>query len=120
MEQLRTFHVRGALALPIGHRVEISIFALNTGAFKVKLEPQPYDPLIRDLSTGVVYARNWHYQQNAPDDVTKLPNDLRSDLAVAERVVGEVRGTRIVSGVCPDESGRNGWVTSLLVAIAQH
>lgn len=113
----RTFHVRGVLAIPAGHRVEISIFALNVGAFRAKLEPQLHDPLIRDLSTGVVYGRTWHYAQQDTTDVALLPMAVRGDLAVVERVVGEVLGARVVSGLLGEDAGRQGWVTTLIVAV---
>jgi hypothetical protein len=109
MSQDRVFHVRGALPIPAGHPIEITTYSLND-------DPQPYDPLVRDLSTGVVYARTWHYESGT-SDVTRLPLDLRGDLRVVEKVVGRVRGARIVSGLCPDESGRHGWITTLLVGV---
>lgn len=109
MSRDQVFHVRGALPIPAGHRVEVSTFALN-GA------PQPFDPLVRDLTTGVVYARTWHYDRDTTD-VTMLPMTVRADLQLASRVEGQVRGVRIVSGLCPGESGRSGLVSTLLVAV---
>lgn len=107
MNEERVLHIRGALPIPVGNRIEIAIFALNKA-------PQPHDPLVRDLTTGVVYARTWHYERDV-SDVTRLPMAIRGDLPVVERIVGVARAVRIVSGLCPDESGRHGWVTTLSV-----
>lgn len=111
----RVFHLKGTAAIPVGHRVEITIFALQVGAFSAKWEPQPYAPFVRDLDTGVVYARTWHYA-DATDDVSKLPLQPRTDLQVVERVVGVVRGARSLTGLAPGESGRTVPMTTLIVA----
>lgn len=108
--------MRGSRAIPVGNRVEISIFALNTGVFREKLDPAIYDPMVRDLTSGVVYAQTWHYAADGAD-VTKLPLEVRRDLRVAEQVVGQVRFVRIVTGLCPDDSGRHGYVTSMVVLV---
>jgi tellurite resistance-related uncharacterized protein len=75
----------------VGHRVRITIFALNTRMFRPEYKPQPYAPWVQDLDTGIVYAQAWHSVDAMSDDVTRLPMAPRKDLQVAEDVAGAVQ-----------------------------
>ena len=74
-----------------------------------------HDPMVRDLDTGVVYGRGWHFTPDDDMPATEIPHEVRADLTVVERVLGRVTGARVLSGLLPEESGRHGWITTLLV-----
>jgi hypothetical protein len=112
----RLFHVQGVLPIAVGSFLEVTVFGLRTNVFgPPKIEPQPDRALVRDLNTGVVYGRTWHFRNDQTEKVDDaLPFEPRADLLVVERVRGRVRATRIVHGELPG-FGSADWVTSLLV-----
>ncbi|UJR79702.1 hypothetical protein [Sandaracinus amylolyticus] len=94
----RTFVLGGVIALPVGRRVEVTIFAREEGVFSVAKVPQSDEPLVRDLDTGVVYGRSWHFQDEQATRWNALISmSVRDDLEVAERVVGRVIACRVLS-----------------------
>jgi hypothetical protein len=107
----RTFVILGVVAVPVGHRVEVTVFTRDVGVVRVDLVPQPQEPLVRDLDTGVAYGRIFHFshQEGVQPDVT-LPLEARTDLEVAERVVGRVVACRVISG-----GRREAWHQTTLV-----
>jgi len=110
----RCFSIKGVAAIPIGHRVEVTVFGREQ-AFAGTIPI--WEPLLRDLETGVVYGTDWHFTDKdffaAADQV---PFEVRRDLVIAERIVGRVRVCRIVSGKLPD-MGKVGWVTNFWLTI---
>jgi hypothetical protein len=81
---------------------------MKTKFFGSALTPMIEMPLIRDLDTGVVYGRDWHFTAEQGIDATQIPLEVRGDLTVMERVVGRVVGARVLSGLMPEESGSPG------------
>jgi len=108
----RFFSTAGIVAIPTGHRVEVTVFALK--GFWGAPKPRPYDPLIKNLETGVVYGRTWHFTDENPS-ADQVPFEVRRDLVVAELVVGRVRACRIFRGKLPDMGTAN-WITNLVVS----
>lgn len=54
----------GASPIPVGHRVEVFVLCRDVGVFGRDFKPQPTEPLVHDLSTGVWYGRTWHFDPN--------------------------------------------------------
>ncbi|MCL2777647.1 MAG: hypothetical protein FWD73_06555 [Polyangiaceae bacterium] len=74
--------VHGAVAIPVGHRVEIRVYYSfgETGLFSVDPPAPQFDsPLITDLETGIQYGKLRHfcdaslYSEFAPAQATPLP-----------------------------------------------
>jgi hypothetical protein len=96
---MQVVHVAQVLAIPLGHQIEVRIYAVEEGIFKTAWVAKTDEPLIIDRTTGVVYGSAWHfdevigYQSGTvrPD----LPIEVRRDLKEHARLVGTVRGCRI-------------------------
>lgn len=91
----RTFVVYGQCPVPVGHRVEVTIFSRDEGLLRKQLTPQLHVPLVRDLDTGVAYGRAWHFARTW-DGTDGLPLEPRDDLVVHERIVGRVLACRVL------------------------
>lgn len=97
---MQVVHVAQVLAIPLGHQVEVRIYAVEEGIFSTAWVAKIDEPLILDRTTGVVYGADWHFQAiNMYQSGTvrpDLPMEVRSDLREHARVVGTVRGCRVV------------------------
>jgi hypothetical protein len=113
----RVFHIAAHVAIPVGHRVSITVFADNVGVVRPKMQPVPLQPWVQDLTTGIVYGRSWHYLADVTSDIARLPLEPRKDLQVVEQIIGVVRATRIVRGPFEPASDAYADVTTLLVSI---
>jgi hypothetical protein len=95
----QVIHATQVLAIPVGHRIEARIYAVEEGIFSKAWVARTDEPLIIDHTTGVVYGSGWHFQEInmyqsgfvRPD----LPMAVRSDIREHARVVGTVRGCRV-------------------------
>lgn len=88
----RAFALLGGIAIPVGHRVEVLVLTRDVGVFSKDIRPDPAEPLVRDLDTGVYYGRHWQFRMAEPSMRTltvRLPQPP-DDVVVAERVVGRV------------------------------
>lgn len=97
---LHPVHFSGILPIPVGHQVEVRIYAAEEGLFSKAWVAHPEDPWLLDHTTGVVYGSAWHYKVIAmyrPNEVIPdLPMDVRSDLKEHARMFGVVKSSRIV------------------------
>jgi len=94
-------HVAAVAPIPVGHRVEIRIYAEEEGLFSKTWTPRFHDPHIVDTTSGVTYASAWLFEavamyrsgevQVRPD----LPLEIRPDLREHARMAGTVRACRI-------------------------
>lgn len=92
-------HVAAVAPIPVGHRVEVRVYAIEEGLFSKAWVPKPADPYIVDLTTGVTYGSAWLFESIAvltsgevrPD----LPLEIRSDLREHARFTGVVRSCRV-------------------------
>jgi len=109
----RYVSMKGVVAVPVGHRVEVTVTAHE--ALSGGMEPAIWNPRLRDLETGVIYGDSWDFT-NKDCTVDQLPFEVRRDLVIAERFVGRVRACRILSGKLPD-MGTVGWITNLWLSI---
>jgi hypothetical protein len=92
-------HFLGSAPIPVGNRVEVRVFLVDTAVFGTKLEPDFNDPLIVDLDTGIVYGQGWHFEAITallPGGVRpELPLAPRADLQEHGRWQGRITSTRI-------------------------
>ncbi|MEZ4392741.1 MAG: hypothetical protein R3A48_16750 [Polyangiales bacterium] len=84
----------------MGSLVEVTLFEVEEGMFSKSWVPQPDKPLIRDLTTGVLYGEDEHFAEissyrsgEVRDD---LPMEVRRDLREYARHRGKVRACRVV------------------------
>ncbi len=91
----RTFLMHGSVAVPIGHRVEVSIYSKDEGTFTRRPVLRLDQPVVRDLDTGVVHSHWWHHIENPPFPGDVVPLELR-DMPLADRMVGRVIACQIV------------------------
>lgn len=98
--RLETVHLPGVLPIPLGHRVEVRIYAVEEGLFSTAWVPQPNDPWLIDHTTGVTYGSAWLFQ--VPPAVSTvgalrldLPMTVREDLREHARVTGTVKAARV-------------------------
>jgi len=113
-------HYLGVAPISVGTEVEVRVFTLDTAVFGTKLEPQFEDPLIVDLTTGVMYGAEWHFQAPGMTKndavIAALPLAPRADLGEHGRWRGHVTATRIANighaqmqtslSIMPTEAGR--------------
>ncbi len=96
---MQVVHVTQVLAIPVGHQIEVRIYAVEEGIFTKAWVAKTNEPLIIDRTTGVIYGEDWHFQVISmyqsgtvrPD----LPVEVRQDLREHARLVGTVRGCRV-------------------------
>lgn len=92
-------HFSGILPIPVGHQVEVRVYAAEEGLFSKAWVPHPEDPWLLDRTTGVAYGSAWHYKEIAMyrsgEVIPDLPMEVRSDLREHARMSGVVKNTRI-------------------------
>jgi hypothetical protein len=92
-------HVAAVAPIPVGHRVEIRIYAEEEGLFSKTWTPRFHDPHIVDLTSGITYGSVWLFEavnmyrcgEVRPD----IPFEIRSDIREHARMTGTVRVCRI-------------------------
>ena len=91
-----TIHFLGLTPIPIGHRVEVRIYAAPGGFLGNTLIDEPGRPLITDLETGVVYSHAWHFHkyEHAMGEAM-LPLVVRDDIVLRSLLRGRVTATRV-------------------------
>ncbi|MFO0569810.1 MAG: hypothetical protein U0263_29440 [Polyangiaceae bacterium] len=95
-----TVHYLGVAPIPVGHRVEVRVFAVNTAVFGTRLEPKFENPLLTDLDTGIVYGSWVHFDTTLPPEQALslgMPLTPRTDLNEHVRWRGRVTATRIAA-----------------------
>jgi hypothetical protein len=92
-------HVAAVVPVPVGHRVEVRIYAVEEGLFSTAWKVKDHDPHIVDLTTGIVYAPGWLFEAIALLTIGEvrpsLPLEVRSDLREHSRITGVVRACRV-------------------------
>ena len=100
MHEPVTLNILYAMPIPVGHRVEVHVFAAAASMFQ-GVEPVPSQPLVRGLETGIIYGAGWHYEDVSvyvPHQVRPLPLHPRRDLQVPYApLVGRVLACRIAA-----------------------
>lgn len=90
----RTVTVFGAVAIPTGHRVEVYVLTRDLGILSRDIRPDPDEPLVRDLDTGVYYGRHWQFAEVEASPTRRALSARRPEpppgVAVAERFTGRV------------------------------
>lgn len=112
-EHDRTFTIAGTVPIPVGHRVEVVVFERDVGTFVAEWQPAPQQPLVRDLDTGIVFGRPFHFTSDTmfgESDVAPL--EPLATLRTFDRVVGRV----LVCRVLEIESHGTWHQTTLVVA----
>lgn len=92
-------HVGAVAPIPVGHHVEIRIYAEEEGLFSKTWTPRVHDAHIVDTTTGITYASAWLFEainmyrcgEIRPD----LPLEIRPDLREHARTAGTVRACRV-------------------------
>lgn len=93
-------HIAMPVAIPVGHRVEVRVLVRETTVlFSSSKEPQPDQPVITDLDTGVVFGPAWAFGGGG----TYYKGKPLADLALASlpslqehsRLVGRVAACRV-------------------------
>jgi hypothetical protein len=96
---IQMVHFPAVLAIPVGHEVEVRVYAIEEGMFSKSWTPRPGDPWIHDRTTGVVYGSAWHFREvnmyRSGEVITDIPMEVRADLRVHAQIVGKVRGCRV-------------------------
>ena len=98
MSNQRVVHFSLEAAVPVGHRVELRLFARDVGVFSTKVEAQTDEPLVTDHDTGVVYGAGWHFEEitmYVSGQSRALPLEVRSDLPEVARLIGRVLACRL-------------------------
>jgi hypothetical protein len=93
-------HLAMPVPIPVGHRVEVRVFVRETTVlFSSSKEPQPDQPVVTDLDTGVVFGPAWafggggaYYKGKPLADLTLAPPP---SLQEHSRVVGRVTACRV-------------------------
>jgi len=111
----RCFTIVGSLPIPLGNKVELQVFGVRTNAFRSSLSPMEHQPLVRDLTTGVLYGQQWHFTNNGFASAIDVPLEPRQDLQLVERITGRVMATRTFSGKLPG-TGSPELLTTLLLS----
>lgn len=113
-------HYRGVAPIPVGNEVEVRVFTVDTAVFGTKLEPQFDDPLIVDLTTGILYGERSQFEDYRMGQTDALSPGMpllpRADLREHGRWRGRVTATRIATldhgyvqtslSILPTEAGR--------------
>ncbi|MFO0682586.1 MAG: hypothetical protein U0234_11070 [Sandaracinus sp.] len=88
----RSIGLFGCVAIPVGHRVEVYVLTRDQGIFSTDVRPDPREPLVRDLDTGVYYGRGWHFGTVGDGVGTLAPRVPHppKGVTVAERFSGRV------------------------------
>lgn len=96
----RSFVLLGVGPIPVGHRVEVYILSRDVGVFGADVQPQPEEPLLRDVETGIHYGRTWHLERQDgewPADGLTKPRTAKLAVPLAERIEGRVTACFVVS-----------------------
>ncbi len=92
-------HVAAVAPIPVGHRVEVRVYAIEEGLFSRAWVPKPHDPHIVDLTTGVTYGSAWLFEAigvlTSGEVRAHLPLEVRADLRVHSTITGVVRACRV-------------------------
>ena len=89
----------GVAPIPVGHRVEIRTYFIETGVFRKKKEPNFNDPMIIDLDTGVVYSDVANFKQVGSYHTNSripVPTVPRPDLQLHGRWQGVIRQCQVL------------------------
>lgn len=93
-------HLCGVTPIAVGSLVEVTLFEVEEGMFSKSWVPQADKPLIRDLTTGVVYGEDFHFAElssyRSGEVRADLPMEVRRDLREYARHRGTVRACRVV------------------------
>lgn len=93
-----TIYFLGVAPIPVGHRVEVRTYFIETGVFRKKLEPNFDQPILTDLDTGIVYSAATNYAQISmytPGARLSLPLKPRADLKLHGLWTATVRACNI-------------------------
>lgn len=94
-----TIYFVGVAPIPVGHRVEVRTYLVETGVFRKTQEPNFEQPVIVDLDTGVVYSDVDNFAQinmYRPGARMQVPTDPRPDLKLHGRWHGVVRQCQVL------------------------
>lgn len=94
-----TIECVGSYPIPVGHRVEVRMFAVPTGLRGRGRESRPQEPWIVDLDTGVVYGHGWQFRTMTSLTAwqpVELQSELRTDLDEVWRATAIVEACRHV------------------------
>jgi hypothetical protein len=85
--------------IPVGHRVEVRVYLVDTAVFSTHLEPAYQAPLVIDHDAGIVYGHGWHFEPittyTAGAVRPELPMGPRPDLTEHARWFGKVTANRV-------------------------
>ena len=87
----------GANPIPVGHRIEVFTLAKDIGVFGKDVQPQPDEPLVHDLTSGVWFGRTWHFASNGTDLSEPRSATPGVGTQIVERFVGVVKECIVAS-----------------------
>ncbi len=96
MKALQTVRVAAALAIPLGHRVEVRWYSYEQSNF-FSSTPELREleaPWVVDLETGVEYSHGEHHEESntvTSGRVKEVPLELRPTLKLRSQLRGTVR-----------------------------
>lgn len=114
----RVFVLLGAMPIPVGHRVEVYILSRDVGVFGTDIQPQPDEPLVRDLETGVYYGRTWQMKpltHGALSITAPRSSEPADGVAVVETMQGRVAACLVLSDGVHDKQAAQ---TTLAIELA--
>ena len=115
-------NILGTVPVPVGHRVTVRWFRKTSkGLFGGKNEEQHQtQPLIEDLTTGIVHAFDWHYdfielvkdEEGQYSDLypSKWSDTLGEGVVEERAITGTVKACRIITQL--SSGGGNGNIMS--------
>lgn len=93
-------HFPAVLPIPVGHEVEVRIYAFEEGLFTKNWVVRAGDAAILDRTTGVLYGSDWHFAEvnmyRSGEVVPQIPMTVRQDLRLHSVVAGRVSACRVV------------------------
>ncbi|AKT42509.1 hypothetical protein [Chondromyces crocatus] len=108
-EQPQRIDIHGAVPIPVGHDVEVWYLRAARGGLYADVE----GPMVRQLSTGILYGPSWAYRDEGGVIYESAPPDLQlhGKVKITSNWTGRVVHCRIVT----TGSKRVGEITTLLV-----
>jgi len=91
----------GAVPIPVGHAVVIRWYEVESdGLFGTNKEERPYEPLVEDLDTGIVYGTEWlfhHAGMKPPREPVTVLDQPRAGARLTRELTGRVRRCRVLT-----------------------
>lgn len=91
---MRSFSLGFAAPVPIGHRVELTIYRLHVRGLFAR---SAVDAVVRDRATGIVYAPVWVWKRTVVDDKLQFTDQLGKGVRQVQVVEGDVVSCTVVS-----------------------